>query len=91
MSDQTETSCTTQESMTKRLYQDRPEWADVTPDFLDQTDDDVLRISYTESFRDCFGYLRAVIKTGELSERVFEVRNHGPAMQLVISSRGQFN
>lgn len=74
MSERSESSGSS-EASTRKLYRDRPEWSDVTPEDIEQAADDVLRISYTEIFRDCFGYLRAVIKSGELSERVFEVRH----------------
>lgn len=74
MSEMSESSGST-ETFARKLYRERSEWQDVTPEDFDQQSDDVLKISYTETFRDCFGYLRAVIKSGELSERVFEVSN----------------
>lgn len=55
------------------LYRDKPEWADVQPLELDEGAEPVVKIAYTESFKDAFGYLRAVLKTGELSERVFQL------------------
>ncbi|OQR75929.1 protein farnesyltransferase/geranylgeranyltransferase type-1 subunit alpha-like [Tropilaelaps mercedesae] len=72
MSEKSESSGSS-ETTTRRLYRDRPEWQDVKPERIDQLSDGVLKISYTEAFKDCFGYLCAVIKSEELSERVFEL------------------
>ncbi|XP_003740276.1 protein farnesyltransferase/geranylgeranyltransferase type-1 subunit alpha [Galendromus occidentalis] len=55
------------------LYKDRSDWADVKPLDIETDKDSVINIAYSETFRDCYGYLRAVLKSGELSERVFEL------------------
>lgn len=58
------------------LYRDRPEWKDVVPLNIEHDEDSVIRIAYSETFEDCYGYLRAVLRSGELSERVFEVHDY---------------
>ena len=55
------------------LFKDRSDWRDVKPLDIEQYPDSVVKIAYSESFKDCYGYLRAVLKSGELSERVFDV------------------
>ena len=34
-----------------------------------------MRIAYTEVFKEVYGYLRAVLKTNEISERALELTN----------------
>ncbi|GIL49286.1 hypothetical protein Vafri_5417 [Volvox africanus] len=50
-------------------YSIRPEWADVTPVRLPEPER-VVAIQYTAEHAEALGYFRAVLQSGELSERV---------------------
>ena len=54
-------------------YSKRPEWSDVKLIVQDQDTNDVVRIAYTETFREVYDYYRAVLKSNEKSQRVFEL------------------
>ncbi|KAI5116647.1 hypothetical protein M0805_000407, partial [Coniferiporia weirii] len=58
------------------LYRDRPEWADIVP--IPQYDPNVSPVApifYTEAckYRDVTDYFRAIVKSGEKSERVLQL------------------
>lgn len=55
-------------------YSEDPEWADVTP--LPQDDggpNPLAQISYTDGYSEAMSYLRAVMATNEMSERVLKL------------------
>ncbi|CAF3657472.1 unnamed protein product [Rotaria socialis] len=62
------------DSSSKHLrYCDRPEWSDVVPIEQDDGPNAVVKIAYSEAFRDTFDYLRACMHKNELSERALEL------------------
>lgn len=54
-------------------YSQRPEWSDIKPIFHDDETNDIVRIAYTDSFKDVFDYFRAILKLNEKSERAFQL------------------
>lgn len=52
-------------------YRKRPEWADIKPIFQDDETNEIVRIAYTDTFKDVFDYFRAIVKLNEKSERAF--------------------
>lgn len=54
-------------------YSQRPEWADIKPISQDSETNDVVRIAYTETFREVYDYFRAILKLNEKSMRAFEL------------------
>ncbi|OLY83343.1 Protein farnesyltransferase/geranylgeranyltransferase type-1 subunit alpha [Smittium mucronatum] len=54
-------------------YSQRVEWKDVVPISVEDGPDSICPISYLEEFKDTMSYLRAVMKTNEISERAFDL------------------
>ncbi|KAK3930713.1 Protein farnesyltransferase/geranylgeranyltransferase type-1 subunit alpha [Frankliniella fusca] len=57
------------------FYRNRPHWKDVTPVPQDDGPVPVVAIAYTEQFREIYDYFRAILRSGEKSERVLELTN----------------
>ena len=67
-------SDTESDSLNHQLfYSHRPEWTDVKPIEQDDGPNAVVKIAYTDRFRDTFDYLRACMHTNEMSERALEL------------------
>ncbi|CAG9857960.1 unnamed protein product [Phyllotreta striolata] len=55
------------------LYKNRPEWSDITPLAQDDNEEPIVAIDYTENFKDCYDYFRAIVQKKEISERALEL------------------
>ncbi len=58
-------------------YSDSPDWADIVP--IPQDDggpNPVAAIAYTEDYSEAMSYLRAVMASGEFSDRVLSLTGH---------------
>jgi len=55
------------------LYADRPGWNDVTPLAQYEDANPIAPIFYSEEYKDATDYFRAIVKTGEKSQRVLDL------------------
>jgi len=51
-------------------YSQRSEWKDVNPIYLNDAETAVVNIAYSDRFREVFAYFRAILNSGEKSDRV---------------------
>lgn len=54
-------------------YSHRPEWSDVQPIEQDDGPHAVVKIAYSDRFRETFSYIRACMQANEMSERALEL------------------
>merc|ERR1712018_72461 len=54
-------------------YSERPEWSDIQP--LNQEDGEVpvVKIAYSDKFKDVYKYFRAIYQSGEVSQRALDI------------------
>jgi protein farnesyltransferase/geranylgeranyltransferase type-1 subunit alpha len=55
------------------LYASRADWSDVVPVEQDDGPNPACPIAYTDDFKDCMNYFRAIIRSQEMSQRVFDL------------------
>ncbi|XP_059618995.1 protein farnesyltransferase/geranylgeranyltransferase type-1 subunit alpha [Phlebotomus argentipes] len=56
-----------------QMYCERPEWSDVVPIEQDDGENPVVVIAYSDKFKDVYNYFRAIVASGEKSERALEL------------------
>lgn len=67
-------SDTESESYSNQLpYSHRPEWSDVVPIEQDDGPNPVVKIAYSDRFRETYDYVRACMQSNEMSERTLEL------------------
>lgn len=54
-------------------YSNRSEWIDVKPIPQDEGEHPIVKINYSDNFREVFDYLRACMKSNEISERALHL------------------
>ena len=54
-------------------YSDRKEWSDVKPLEQNEGPEPVARIAYSEKFIDVYNYFRAIVHSGEISQRALDL------------------
>jgi protein farnesyltransferase/geranylgeranyltransferase type-1 subunit alpha len=54
-------------------YSVRPEWSDVVPIEQDDGPNAVVKIAYSDLFRETFDYVRACMQSNEMTERTLEL------------------
>ncbi|KAL0959672.1 hypothetical protein HGRIS_011371 [Hohenbuehelia grisea] len=84
-------SSSTPKDEPKTLFSERPEWADVQALEQYEISNPLAPIFYSEEYKDATGYFRAIVKKGEMSERVMELTEfiirHNPAHYTVWQYR----
>ncbi|KAF7763572.1 hypothetical protein Agabi119p4_8109 [Agaricus bisporus var. burnettii] len=63
----------TEQKQEKLLFAERPEWSDVDPIPQYETSTPIAPILYTPQYKDATDYFRAIVKSGERSERVLQL------------------
>lgn len=75
------------------LFKDNPEFNDITPIAQDDGPHPIVQIAYSENFKDCYDYFRAIYNKHELSERALTLTEacirYNPANYTVWEYRRQ--
>ena len=68
-----ESSADELEESTWMPYSERKEWSDVKPLEQNEGPEPVARIAYSEKFIDVYNYFRAIVHSGEISQRALDL------------------